>query len=199
MLVPWNLGGPGSNAKANGPGRNVSLLTAQWWQWVLGIPAPQNPLLDETGEFAGEDQPYKGNKVFFLVGVFNESGQAERSITVPQGTSFFFPLLNVVFIEEGTVPEMRAAAADLIDNAVDFVYVSVDGVDMTAFSKRVASTPFAVRLPDDNVVDVPSGTYAPAVSDGYWFYLPPLSKGTHTLEFGGSAWAGGSCSTSPTT
>jgi hypothetical protein len=24
------------------------------------------------------------------------------------------------------------------------------------------------------------------VSDGCWFYIPPLSPGTHTLEFAGS-------------
>jgi hypothetical protein len=25
-------------------------LTAQWWQWILSIPADENPLTDTTGE-----------------------------------------------------------------------------------------------------------------------------------------------------
>lgn len=161
----------------------------------MGIPTGENPLLDETGEDAGVGQPYKGNKVFFLCGVFNESGTVKRSISVPQGTAFFFPLLNNVFIDSKgrgtdrannpTVPEMRAIVAEQTD-MVDYVYVTLDGEDLTDFSSRVASTPFTVRLPDDNIFGAPGGVYTPGVSDGYWFYLPPLAKGKHTLKFGGS-------------
>ena len=35
---------------------NLAELTANWWQWVAGIPASQNPLVDQTGavkHFAG--------------------------------------------------------------------------------------------------------------------------------------------------
>src|SRR5262249_51153781 len=148
---------PAGNAMAGGPGRNEGELTAQWWQWAFGIPASENPLLDETGEDAGVGQPYKGNQVFFLCGVFNATGTAERSITVPQGTAFFFPLVNFAYIDlkgrgrdranNPTVPGEYAIVGDLAD-AVDFVYVTVDGTDLTEFSERVVSPPFTVRLPD---------------------------------------------------
>ena len=31
-----------------------------------------------------------------------------------------------------------------------------------------------------------SGRIKPSVSDGYWFYIPPLAPGTHTLRYAGS-------------
>jgi hypothetical protein len=188
-----------ANAQAQTP--DEAEVTGQWWQWILSIPASENPLFDETGADAAVGQPYKGNDVFFLCGVFNASGTVERSITVPEGTAFFFPLVNFVWTNDSggnhryrepenlTVPEMYALLDGLIDE-VDYVYVTVDGTDLTAFSQRVQSRPFAVRLPDDNVFGAPGGAYAPAVSDGNWFYLPPLTQGTHTLKFGTSAFGG---------
>jgi len=50
----------------------------------------------------------------------------------------------------------------------------------------------SLTCPDDNVisflfgVDVPGGTYAPNLSDGYWLILAPLSKGRHTVRVKGA-------------
>jgi hypothetical protein len=33
---------------------------------------------------------------------------------------------------------------------------------------------------------LPSGRYEPAVADGFYLLLPPLTPGPHTLTFGGS-------------
>ena len=49
---------------------------------------------------------------------------------------------------------------------------------------------FSVTLPEGNVVDVPSGTYAPLVSDGYWLMLAPLAAGAHTIHFKSSITGG---------
>src|SRR4026208_442797 len=68
-------------------------MTAQWWKWVYSLPVSDNPLYDETGEKAYNGQPNK--KVFFLVGVINESGTATRHITIPKGTPLFGPVINV--------------------------------------------------------------------------------------------------------
>jgi hypothetical protein len=56
----------------------------------------------------------------------------------------------------------------------------------------VQSPVFSVTLPEGNVVgtDVPSGTYAPMVADGYWLMLVPLSAGAHTIHFKGSITGG---------
>jgi hypothetical protein len=182
-----------TTSHAANPARNLAELTAMWWQWVAGIPASQNPLGDQTGEFAGVGQPYKGNKVFFLVGTLG-SGSAKRSITVPRGTTFFFPLVNYFSIDSigrgrdplnnPTVPQLYAFVEAQIDTAHD-LFVTLDNGSLLDLVQRVESPPFAFKLPTDNIFDAPAGEYAPGVSDGYWLYLPALAPGSHTLRFGG--------------
>jgi len=183
-----------TTSHAANPTRNVAELTAMWWQWALGIPASQNPLLDETGEFAGVGQPYKGSKVFFLAGLLG-SGAAERSITVPEGTTFFFPLVTAFFIDSigrgrdpvnnPTVPQLY----DIVEAQVDTVHdlsVTLDEVSLLDRAQRVQSPPFALKLPENNIFDAAAGEYAPGVSDGYWLSIPALPPGTYELKFGGT-------------
>src|SRR5947209_20498630 len=66
-----------------------SELSAEWWQWLLGIPANMNPNLDTTGEFCDVDQ---SGPVWFLAGAFG--GKFERACTLPAGKRLFFPVLN---------------------------------------------------------------------------------------------------------
>jgi hypothetical protein len=183
-----------NTSHAASPTRNVAELTAMWWQWALGIPTSQNPLLDGTGEFAGVGQPYKGSKVFFLAGAFG-SGTAERSISVSPGTAFFFPLVNA-FSSDGigrgrdplnnpTVPQLYAIVETQVDTVHD-LFVTLDGVSLLALAQRVESPPFALKLPKDNIFDAPAGEYAPGVSDGYWLSIPALPPGNYDLNFGGS-------------
>jgi hypothetical protein len=154
-----------------------SELTAKWWEWAYSIPVSENPLFDETGDDAFNGQPYK--KVMFLAGVINVSGMAERSITVPEGTAFFFPILNVEN-DNGGVPkanqlslkQLRALTTSEADSAAD-LFLNVDGEPMDDLIDRVASPPFAYHLPaTDNIAQFfginISGTVGPAVSDGYW-------------------------------
>jgi hypothetical protein len=173
------------------------VLTAKWWEWVYSLPVSDNPLFDETGALADVAQPYKGANVFFLVGVINVTGSAERFITVPKGTAFFFPVINSEFDNVGvakanrlTVPQLAAAAKAQIDSVTE-AFVYLDDVDVSEFIVRVQSPPFSYQLPaTDNIaqyfgIDF-SGASGPAVADGYWFYLPALPPGNHVLEFGGA-------------
>jgi hypothetical protein len=48
------------------------------------------------------------------------------------------------------------------------------------------SNPFALQLPEDNILSVPRGVYYPTVDSGYYVLLPPLSTGQHTIHFVGS-------------
>jgi len=74
---------------------------AAWWQYAFSIPVHNpsnfsqflNPLFDETRTDCAVGQA--NNPVFFLVGVFNISGKATRTCTVPAGKMLFFPILNV--------------------------------------------------------------------------------------------------------
>jgi hypothetical protein len=44
----------------------------------------------------------------------------------------------------------------------------------------------------DNFFGIPAGTYAPAVADGVYLLLAPLTPGPHTISFGGTAFSFGS-------
>jgi hypothetical protein len=203
-----------------------SQLTAVWWKWVLSIPAARSPLVDTTGANAASDQPYYGiqtDGLFFLTGTFviNELengdtlGEATRSISVKQGTAFFFPLLNAEF--DNTcfrpslggnclhvspfpqvlgVPAMQAIVAAQEDSASHLfaTFTPSGGVTQNLSYQRLQSPPFSYDLPAvDNIyqtlfgVNV-KGTVAPAVSDGFWTLIPGmLTPGNYELRFGGTA------------
>ncbi|MEW6207829.1 MAG: hypothetical protein AB1631_05640 [Acidobacteriota bacterium] len=171
--------------------------SAKWWQWALSIPAPENPLLDETGALCGSGQ---SGKVFFLAGVINVSGTATRNCVVPAGKALFFPILNFeadnyVCVDPDTnltIDELRDLAKSFMDMATD-LECEVDGVPVEDLMGRyrAVSPPFEITLPENNVFPVagctdPFPLTFPAVSDGYWVMLAPLSVGHHTIHFHGS-------------
>jgi hypothetical protein len=171
-------------------GNTYGEWSARWWQWAFSIPAATNPVLDETGANCAEGQ---SGPVWFLAGSFF-GGTFERACTVPPDKALFFPIVNAafgaaVFDCEPTQPGvpcnitvLRAAAAASMDPVT--IEASIDGVPVRHLRDyRVQSPVFSVTLPEGNVVDVPSGTYAPMVSDGYWLMLTPLSAGAHTIHF----------------
>src|SRR5262249_54807268 len=147
-----------------------------------------------TGAAAANGQPFP--HVFFLASVINASGSAERRITVPSGTAFFAPLLNVESDNVGqdppfTIPQLYALAAAQVANPKE-LHASIDGQplnNLTAY--RGISPPFSYTLPaTDNLLqflgfDV-SGLILPAVSDGYWLMISPLTVGEHTINLGGT-------------
>jgi hypothetical protein len=96
------------------------------------------------------------------------------------------------------VRDLRAQAAAVIDGA-SHLSVTLDGKQLKNL-QRVQSEVFAVALPENNVFDspctgaglgdVPAGIYSPAVDDGFYVLLSPLSVGNHTLHFHGESSAG---------
>jgi hypothetical protein len=64
---------------------------ARWWQWAYKQPVDTNPLF-QTGQV--DLSQGQSGKVWFLGGVFNTSGTADRTGTVPAGKALFFPILN---------------------------------------------------------------------------------------------------------
>ena len=49
-------------------GKTYAQWSAEWWKWVEGIPAAENPVLDPDGRFAGVNQP--DAPMWFLAGNF---------------------------------------------------------------------------------------------------------------------------------
>ena len=172
----------------------ASHLATSWWQWVFETPASENPLTDTTGQFAAVNQ---SGRVWFLAG--NVGGTTVRTITVPSGKALFFPIVNVFDVEDAIiaggvklflVPQPVQVAQTFVSNVIATatgLSCEVDGspVPITAANLE-RSTPFSVRLPDDNILGAPAGVYYPAVDSGYYVLLPPLSAGQHTIHWAGS-------------
>jgi hypothetical protein len=140
-------------------------LTVQWWQWVLPIPAEDNPLLDTTGENCQEGDM---GDIFFLVGTLG--GSAERECTISEGQEILIPIINRVCIDKpgafGEEPRTfdppkerpgkpatscQVDVESVIDQASN-LEVTIDGVSIENLQDfRVLSYPFPVKLQGDNL------------------------------------------------
>lgn len=171
-------------------------LTSRWWQWVLSIPPEDNPLLDTTGESCQEGDM---GDVFFLVGTVG--GSVERECTISEGQEILIPIFNSICFDlpGGFDPDLpgqfsRPRGPDSCEEQVESfidqasnLELTIDGVSIENLEDfRVQSNPFPIKLPEDNIIGLPSGTYF-GISDGYWVIVESLPEGEHTIEFGGQA------------
>jgi hypothetical protein len=167
---------PNSNAL----GKKFKDWSAEWWQFVLSIPAAENPLVDETGDKCSIGQR---GPVWFLFG--GCGGTIRRACSIPEGTALFFPIINHVDINlsNQTAAELRA---EIAPDSVTTLSVEVDGIPLDKLDKsRVRSSVFAITAPPGGFLDPDPGpgTYSPVVDDGFYVMLRPLAVGNHTLHF----------------
>jgi hypothetical protein len=193
-------------------GRSYGSWSATWWKYVLSLPTSTNPLMDTTGSGCGVAQ---SGPVFFLVGT--TSGTATRDqCVVPQGKALFFPVANAfdVHTPGDGLDTPQAVWNDLhVTLALSFtsLYAIIDGVPVEKLDNAATSPyracagpvrgcapSFSLRLPVDDILGIPAGTYAPAVADGYYLMLAPLRPGRHTISFGGAGNLGVPFSTATT-
>src|SRR5262249_9770624 len=148
-------------------------------QWALAEPAPDNPLLDSTGQFAAVNQR---GRVWFLAG--NTGGTpvltTVRTITVPAGKALFFPIENVFDVEDGIgipggtkvfmVHKPLQVAQGIVSSIIATatgLSCKVDGIPLQITAANLEqSTPFSVFLPVDNILGVPAGVYFPFIDSG---------------------------------
>jgi hypothetical protein len=170
---------PMAFGQVSSPSQDLKELTGEWWTWAITDPSP----LD--GNYSSPDTRCEGEfveGVFFLAGTFG-GGDATRTCTVPADTALFFPVINNFCT--GDEPNYPQCGAVFVAHALAHgkPYATLDGEDLKM--KRIATGPFTLTVPDDNIFGAPGGPY-PAVSDGYWVYLPKgLEPGEYTVQFGG--------------
>ena len=127
--------------------------------------------------------------MWFLGGVFNASGAATRNrCVVPRGKALYFPILNVVCSTLTSDPEPLAACAQAVaDTAIDLA-CEVDGAPIRHLQRFRAQSPRFTYgpLPINNILGLPPGGTSPAVADGYYLMLAPLSSGRHRIHFHGT-------------
>lgn len=175
-------------------GKSYAEWSAEHWKWTYSLPADAHPLTDTADVSAGQS-----GQVWFLGGTWapttdlngNLVGIVDRQVTIPAGKALFFPIINAeASTAEGngtTEEELRGFANFLADHAVN-LSCTVDGQPVENLqSCRVSSPLFTFGpLPANNLLGLPEGTTSPAVSDGYFVMLAPLSKGEHVIHFGGA-------------
>jgi hypothetical protein len=165
--------------------KSYSNWGALWWQWAVGTPANDNPVLDTTGQNCAVNQPVPGT--FFLAGTLDGS-TVDRTCTVPVGNGFLIPILNDAAFAQQTDPPAQRTEAFLRSEVTcvetsPTLAVTVDGVALTKpLSLLEKSTLFSVNLPANNVFGVPAQLLSPSVDEGYYAFLEPLSAGSHTVH-----------------
>jgi hypothetical protein len=169
-------------------GASYGEWSARQWRWLFSLPATGHPGFDETGADAGKGQ---SGPVWFLLSVFNATGSATRTITVPEGTALFFPIADNECSDVEAPPFYGADNAARRTCAQAFHYTGIaaelDGTALRGLEDhRVTSPPFSFTVPADNLLGVPAGTEVRSVSDGYFVMLKPLARGWHDLHFTGT-------------
>jgi hypothetical protein len=184
--------------------KTYSQWTVEWWRWALAQPIHNppysgplyNPLFVTGNVNCAVGQSWR---VWFIGGVYNESGTATRTCTIPYGTSLFFPIVNGVWDNIATDPpltveQLRANVADFI-NHVTAMHASIDGTPVANLNSYRAKSPvFGYSVPlNDNLYQHfgysvpgshwPSNYVQPAVADGYWLFVNPLPPGPHVIKF----------------
>jgi hypothetical protein len=191
-----SIGDPNHNVVPVGVpylGMTYEQLSIDWWKWVESIPAASNPLNDPSGKNGSIGQ---SGKVWFLAGSY--VGTVECNSEIPAGKAIFFPVINIVATKDNTedfntIEKLRRASRVLI-NDVKTKEVIIDGRSLKDLDEyRVGSKPFVfTKIPISpthhkdttyNLLNLSGPT--PAVSDGYWILLKPLSEGKHTIRIHG--------------
>jgi len=162
-------------------------------QWLLSVPAADNPILEGNEDKIAIGQP---KHVWFLG---NASPVVNRHFTIPAGTALY-ATVNFAEFDNSlcadpdtnfTVAQLREGAKAAVDAFTD-IEVQVDGKpidDIAAY--RSTSPVFSSTLPDNNILqyfgcaDALAGTYGPMVADGYALLLAPPSVGDHIIHISG--------------
>ena len=172
-------------------------LAQDFWKWWFTVPQTiskdSKTGLDEC--LIGVDSK---NQTILLLNSYLQEYSA--SCNIPSDKSILIPLL--VGECDPTVPELRskaiselwkcAADADevfkfwevVLDNKVIFKKNPSEEVNSNLTKEILVrnSSSFMLDITPQNHYDAPEGTY-PAVVDGYYLHLKPLSPGEHVLTY----------------
>lgn len=174
--------------------------SAKWWQWDL---EQSTKHLELVGGPSICDGP--ASRVQFLLGAYLTGGVATQTnkITIPAGTPLFFPILSVWSDNSGcptftsfTADELTAQVEGLW-SAVSLTSCTIDGSPVAGLSDPTNNV-YLVQAPafsyttaeHDNVLAGEFGdtciaggtTIYPAVADGVFLMLSPLSPGKHVIH-----------------
>ncbi len=183
--VTFALASGKSNPSVLPPNSRVQGLTygewsARWWQYVLSIPSPQNPLTGGTGT----NCVYQRNGNVGLIAV-DPTVVEPIACEVPVGMMLFFDILSAECSNlepdpfyGGNEEEMRTCAESF---TITDLQATIDGSILQDLPRYVHTSPlFEFTLPEDNILGSEELT-GQSVSNGAHLMLAPLSPGRHTI------------------
>jgi hypothetical protein len=160
------------------------------WEWVLQIPASDNPINDNTGDKCAVGQPNANSSVFHLS---EGEGKVERTCTVPAGKGLAIPLMQVEVSDKevpGASVEELSTAAKKDQDSVNSLYLRIDDNEYTFDDLLKYRLPqpkvFEVTFPDNGIFGVIEGGPSTIAADGFYVLTEPLTAGNHTVHFSSS-------------
>jgi hypothetical protein len=198
-------------------GKTISDWTKEWWKWIVDGPRePLNQSDDTTGLLA---YTHNTQPIFFLAGndPFSVNGNnATRTIFVAHGRPILVPLLNAIDIEGPGIPQTATppvtgttALQELAQNLLDAQFATIEPstLTLTIDGQSIAVADLQSHLEKTDFFSVGTiepgslltskniGVTAGAIgsvskASGYFVMLEDLSRGVHTISFGGSTTSG---------
>jgi hypothetical protein len=181
-------------------GKSLEEWAKEFWQWNVGLPPgeiPKDPKTNLDKCIVGSDR--QGVMIFLLEpydltysSKCNVS--SEHPILVPLLIGECDPTVPEPRTKTGKIQDLWSCAKDAdegflawevsLDNRVLFKRAGSEEVNANLKDKILVrnSSLFNITMPDVNRYEVVGGIY-PAVVDGYYLILNPLSPGEHTLTY----------------
>jgi hypothetical protein len=158
-----------------------------FWKWMLGIPAKDNPIDDPTGEKCATGQLNTNSSVFYLA--FNNGGVSERTCKVPAGKGLLIPVMQVEISDKdmaGASIEDLKLAAKTDQDSVNSLYLKIGDKEYNfedLRKYRTATDGFDADYADNGIFGIKEGGPTKVVADGYYIITDPLPKGNHTVHY----------------
>lgn len=186
ITVSIASGSENTNPRVLPPDSRVQGLTygewsARWWQYVLSIPTPENPLTGGTGNKCVFQQI--GNVGLVAVDpLVGETIECE----VPVGLMLYLDILSAECSTVEDPPFYGGDEEELRTCALSFSFTdleaSIDGHTVHNLDQYIHLSPlFEFTLPEDNILGTDE-MVGQSVSNGAHLMLAPLSPGEHTIH-----------------
>lgn len=163
-------------------GMNYSDWWAEYWRWLLSMPAADFPINDPTGTKCSlhQDDP----NVWFMAQPLD--GSAQIKCFIPYGKAIFLPILKgeCDYLSDSTLKtesDLRECAAFGIRGAL--MQAEINGVKVENIQNLLVEAPvFNLTISPDNIYGGgPSGD-TQAVAMGYALFFKPLPPGEYNIR-----------------